>query len=128
MDKELLEKWIELKDFEERARNQRHEVEAKIVDALGDDKPSEGSRTFNFDQLKLKVIQRVDRKLDLAQWDQIKQHVDPEFWPVKTKIEVDDTGVKWIAENRKDLYSIIAPAITVKPGKPGVTVERIEQC
>ena len=39
--------------------------------------------------------------------------------------ELDTKGVKWIQENDKELWQLLATAITEKPGKPGFKIEEV---
>ena len=43
------------------------------------------------------------------------------------KAELDPAAVKKLRESMPDMYALIVPYIVVKPGKPGVKVEKVEQ-
>jgi hypothetical protein len=41
---------------------------------------------------------------------------------VKIKRELDDTGVKYLANNEPQIYKLLAKALTIKPAKTAVTI------
>jgi hypothetical protein len=46
---------------------------------------------------------------------------------VKTILEADAGGCKWLAKERPDLWALIAEAFTVSPGKLGVEVKELDK-
>jgi len=117
--------WLEAKRAEEVAKRQRLEVEAQIGAAL--DKKPEGAITHKLTAYKVTLTQPIYRKLDVAKWDSVKDFIDPNMWPIKTIIEADAMGCKYLASNEPALWAMIAGAFTVTPGKVGVEVKEIEQ-
>jgi hypothetical protein len=43
---------------------------------------------------------------------------------VRDKLSVDAKGVKYLKDKHPETWAIVATAITERPGKPGVKVER----
>lgn len=117
--------WLEAKRREDDGKRQRLEVEAQIGAAL--EKKPEGAITHKLEHYKVTLTQPIYRKLDVTKWDGVKTSIGQEFWPIKTVIEADPTGCKWLAKERPDLWAMIADAFTVSPGKVGVEVKEIEQ-
>ena len=112
--------WLEAKRREDEAKAARIKIEDEISQAL--DAKDEGSITHKVEPYKVTLSQPIYRKVDMAVWETIKGFIPMEAWPLKMKIEVDDTGCRWLMENRPDLWKIAATAITATPGKIGVKV------
>jgi hypothetical protein len=112
--------WLEAKRREDEAKAARIKIEDEISQAL--DAKDEGAITHKVEPYKVTLTQPIYRKIDLAIWETVKHNMPAEAWPIKTKIEVDDAGCKWLAKERPDLWSIAAKAITATPGKIGVKV------
>lgn len=117
--------WLEAKRREDEAKKARLEVEAQIGAAL--EKKPEGAITHKLEHYKVTLTQPIYRKLDLEKWPTVKTLIGQEFWPIKMVVEADPAGCKWLAKERPDLWSMIAEAFTVSPGKVGVEVKEIEQ-
>lgn len=117
----LCQDWLEAKKAEELARNQRIAIETALAEAF--DVPEEGSKTHKIDHYKITLSQPVYRKLDEKKWLQVKNRIPADMAPIKTKVEADGTGCKWLAANEPDMWASIADAFEVKPGKVGVKVE-----
>ena len=112
--------WLEAKRREDEAKAARIKIEDEISQAL--DAKDEGSITHKVEPYKVTLSQPIYRKVDMAVWETIKGFIPMEAWPLKMKVEVDDTGCRWLMENRPDLWKIAATAITATPGKIGVKV------
>ena len=112
--------WLQAKSREDEAKAARIKIEDEISQAL--DAKDEGSITHKVEAYKVTLTQPIYRKIDLAIWETVKHDMPAEAWPIKTKIEVDDAGCRWLMENRPDLWKIAATAITATPGKIGVKV------
>jgi hypothetical protein len=111
----------------------RDSLSEPIIEFFGQE--SEGSKTHNMPQTgsglvwKIGIKAAINRKADLAAIQTIVG-LSPEFpdelMPIESKLELDETGCKWLEKNRSDLYALIAAVITKTPGKTGVTVELVE--
>ena len=112
--------WLEAKRREDQAKTARIKIEDEISQAL--DAKDEGSITHKVQPYKVTLSQPIYRKVDMAVWESVKNAIPMEAWPLKMKVEVDDTGCRWLMENRPDLWKIAAKAITATPGKIGVKV------
>ena len=116
--------WIEAKRAETKANAERIKIEEQLATAL--EVPAEGSKTHSIDGYKITVTQPITRKLDEAAWAKVKAKCPMEAWPIKTKIEADATGVKWLQSNDQKVWRAIASAFETKPGKVGFKVEATE--
>lgn len=114
----------EAKKIEEAARLARIEVENRIIAALG--VKDEGSQSHKGEQYKITITGKINRTLDVAAWDAVKNHIPEKYWPVKFKPEIDVTGLKWLRENEAGIYATACQAISAKTGKPSVTLEVIK--
>lgn len=114
----------EAKKIEEAARLARIEVENRIIAELG--VKDEGSQSHKGEQYKITITGKINRTLDIAAWDAVKNHIPEKYWPVKFKPEIDVTGLKWLRENESGIYATACQAISSKTGKPSVTLEVIK--
>ena len=119
----LCAEWLEAKRAENAANKRRIEIETQLAQCF--DVPKEGSKTHKIDKYKITLTQPVARKLDEAAWVKVAHLVPEAMRPVKTKIEADATGCKYLATNEPSLWKKIAKAFETKPGKIGVKVEEI---
>jgi hypothetical protein len=113
--------WLEAKRAENKARDARLAIEAQLAEAF--EVPEEGTKAQSTENYKVTVGQPVYRKLYAPVWETVKGKIDPALHPVKTKIEADATGCKYLAKNEPDLWKAIAPAFTATPGKVSIKVE-----
>lgn len=118
----LAQAWLDAKREETAATDKRHKIEAQLASAL--DVKAEGSITHKLDGYKVTLTQPVSRKLDEGKVDFVNQ-IAGRMAPIKTKVEADATGCKWLAENHPEIWRKISPAFETKPGKIGVKVEAI---
>jgi len=118
---QLCADWLEAKRNEETARNQRIAIESQLAEAF--DVPDEGSKTHHTDTHKLTLTQPVYRTVNPVEWKNVAAQVPHEMRPIKTKIEADAAGCKYLANNEPELWRKIASAFESKPGKVSVKVE-----
>lgn len=111
--------WLAAKNAERSANQKRVEVEEKIIAITG--KKDEGSKTHEVDGFKINVAGKLNRKMDWEEWQRIRGNIPETLWPVKTRMELDDVGVKYLQNNEPDYYDMLP--ITVTPAKASVSVE-----
>ncbi len=121
--KKLAQDWLLAKAEEAAANTRRVAIEQKIVALTG--QKQEGSETHKAEGFSIVVKGVINRKMDWKKWEQIKASIPVELHPVKQKPEIDEKGVKWLKENRPDIYAMLP--IEVKPGKTGVEIKEIEE-
>lgn len=119
----LYQNWLDFKQQEDLARNNRITVEQQIIDEYGC--KDEGSQTHKPDGYKVTITGKINRTLDPAAWDSVADRVPANLSPVKYKPSLDTKGLKYLKENEPDIYRIVAEAITAKPAKPAVKVEKV---
>ena len=121
----LLKRWTTGKDMVDSLKKELADIENELLDMVGVN--PYGSKTTCLEGYKVTVKCPINRTIDGDKWEEIRDRIPPEMWPVKMKVEPDDKGCTWLAENRLDLWVLAAQAITEKPGKPGFTVELEEK-
>lgn len=119
--------WAEAKASEDAAKALRIEIEAKMLGILGDQVPTEGSKTLTLTRKRVKITTKMLRDLDLAAAAPIMANFPDEIRDslIKIKREPSETGLKHLLYNNPDLYDKLAPAMTTKPAKPLFTVTEI---
>lgn len=120
----LAEAWLEAKSAENTAKAKRLKIEAELAEAL--EAKDEGSITHKLDDHKVTLTQPVYRKLDQEMWPSVMYKVPEQMRPVKTKLEADPAGMKWLANNEPEMWVKIAPAFTTSKGKIGIKVEKLK--
>jgi len=118
----LLQAWMNAKQAEDEANAERLGIEDQI--ALAFERKAEGAVTHTVGEYKVTLTQPVYRKIDEATWRQVASLCPESLRPVKLKLEVDATGVKYVQYNEPEIWSKIARAFETKPGKLGVKVTK----
>jgi hypothetical protein len=105
---------------EQAAKALRVKLAVEIASKLAH--PDEGSKTHTVEGFKVTISTRINRKVD---WDALDVVVSAHdlHAPVRTKRELDLTGLKWCRDNEPDYYNELAKTITATPGQPTVTVK-----
>lgn len=122
-ESEVFETWLDAKHEEDKAREARIEAENKLVSLFGC--KDEGSQTHKSDGYKVTITGRINRTIDEAAWDSVSDRVPVNLSPIKYKPQIDNRDLKYLQDNEPAIYRIVCEAITAKPGKPGVKVERV---
>lgn len=112
-----------IKAQENALKAQRTSLEEQIANLVPVDTGKQ--KTITEGLYKLTVKRPINLKLDAKAWEQVKVGIPANMRPVKTKLEVDQTGLNWLQENKPELYAIAAQAITTTEGKPSVTATYI---
>jgi len=121
---QLAREWDEAKAFEAQAIARRREIEDQLTKALAIPKDLEGTKNEDVGQYKIKIVGRLDRKVnadklqELAQESGLSEHLSSLF---RWKPEINMTA--WKAAHE----SITAPlldAITTTAGRPSYAITR----
>lgn len=75
---------------------------------------------------KLTASFKLNRTLDQKLWSSIQEQIPAHLRPVRVKYEVDTKGIRYIQNNEPDIYKKIVPALTVKPAKPYLKLEDLD--
>lgn len=118
---ELCENWVLLKDAENKAKDERLQVEAAICELV--DVPTEGTNTTTTALFKCKTVGKLKRKLDVKAWAKIEKDVPEHLRPVRHKVEIDLKKLKAIESANPDVWRVVAQAITSEQGKTSINIE-----
>lgn len=113
------------KENEERARESRIACEEALL-ALVRGK-AEGSVTERGEGWKVTVTYGVNRTVDAAALDAVRARIPAALFEqaITYKPALVLAGVRYLQSNEPDTYAVLAQAITAKPAKPSVKVERM---
>ena len=124
--KEQIDKLAALLDIakyeEKRAKQKRIEAEEALAKLLGE--PEDGSETHRGNQYKVVVKREVRYSLDKDEWEKVKDSVERDWWPVRTKIELDKKKVKLLKEKAQDVYRRLSSAFIAKYAKTAITIKK----
>jgi len=120
-NKKLCETWLKLKNVEEKAKKQRHEIEHIIEENLG--KIDGQSRTIHDGDFIVKVKKSETWSFS-PEWEEIRHKIPAELRPEKIIYELDKKGYEFLKENNHEIYLVIEPVVSYKTGKTGISVER----
>lgn len=113
--------WAAAKEREDAARDERVEIENKIL-ALHPAR-EEGSETFATPAgVKITLTGKVTYKSDIDKLTTLTAGWPDELRPVRIKTVADESMLKAIRSQRPDLWKTIASAIETKPAKTGVKI------
>lgn len=118
---ELAGQWRDAKRAEERARDERVNVEQQIIALTGC--KEEGSKTHEAGDFKITVTGKLNRKLDLPIWRDIESKIPENLRPVTYKPSLDLKGLRYLQNNEPEIYAIAAKAIETKPAKTAINIK-----
>ena len=117
----LAEQWRAAKKAENAARNERVDIESRIIEITGH--KEEGSQTHEAGDWKVSVTGKLNRKLDADAWHMIEDSIPEDLRPVRYSPSLDTKGLRYLEQNEPDVYKRVAQAIETKPAKPAVEVK-----
>ena len=114
------------KQNESNAKERRLEIERKISDLVG--VKDEGSHSEKGDYYKITTTGGYSRTLDTKKWEEISQRIPSDLASkvVRQKLELDARQIKNLQEFDPKTYKIVAEAVTTRPRKVAVKIERLE--
>lgn len=121
--KTLCADWLNAKAEEKAATKRRVDLETEILKITGS--RDEGSKTTTIEGFKITTKGVINRKMDWEKWQLVRGNIPQTMWPVKTKMEIDEQGVKYLQANEPEYYRLLP--LTATPGKTGVTIEPITE-
>jgi hypothetical protein len=121
--KDVCADWLNAKQEETLANARRIALETELIALTG--KPDEGAQTIDESNFKIKLEQKINRKLDSKKWalvvDQIPETLRPVTIVEEYKIEAK--GVRWLKDNEPGYYKLLCSAMEEKPAKTSVKIE-----
>ena len=124
---ELSSLWLAAKEAERQAIDDRRRIEDRIKSMAGVSENMEGTETVDPDQFTIKIVGRIDRKVDsdklqeLAAEYGLTEHLASLF---RWKPEINMAA--WKAAD-PSITKPLSAAITAKPGRPSFTIIPKEQ-
>ena len=119
---EMIHIWEAAKALEKQAVADRRNAEDNMVKALAVAKDLDGTKNFMFNEYKVSVVGRIDRKVDsdkiqeLATEHGLEEHLSSLFrWKPEINASV------W-SSTSEEITKLLLPAITSKPGRPSFTI------
>lgn len=119
---ELANMWLYAKEREGTATSDRRKIEDRIKSLVGVAENLEGTETVDQDQFTIKIVGRIDRKVDgdkvqeLAAEFGLTEHLSSLFrWKPEINMAV------WKAADEA-ITKPLAAAITAKPGRASFTI------
>lgn len=122
---QMAAEWLEAKEAERVAIEKRRDLEDAMRKAASIRDDVEGTETLALEGFKLKIVGRIDRKVDadkvqeLAAEHGLTDHLSTLFrWKPEINMAV------WKSTD-ESITAPLAAAITAKPGRPSFTIETI---
>lgn len=119
---ELSSLWLAAKEAEKEATEDRRKIEDRIKSLVGFAENSEGTETVSPDHFTIKIVGRIDRKVDsdklqeLAAEAGLTEHLSRLFrWTPEINMAL------WKASD-ESITRPLAGAITAKPGRPSFKI------
>ena len=120
---EIANELFEAREAEKKANERRVELEEELIAILG--QKEEGAQTHEVGDYKVTITGKLIRKIDWDLYDKsIAAKIPESLQPVKVKRELDDSGVKYLANNEPQIYRLLAKALTIKPAKTAVNISK----
>jgi len=117
----LSAEWLKEKKKEIDAYNRRVAIEEQMLAFL--ESKEEGSKTHTLeDGTKITILNKMTYSTDMDELLRLCEKIPENLRPIKPKL--DETGAKYLRNNEPEVWSVLAPAISVKPAKPYITVKR----
>ena len=106
---------------EKAAKEKRISLEEELIALVG--AREEGAQTHEIGDYKITITGKLNRKIDWEMFDaQLAAKIPASLHPVKMKRELDETGVKYLANNEPQIYKVLLPALTIQPAKTNVKI------
>lgn len=121
---DLFNKWIELKEVERKATEERRTVEDRLIGLLHISESFEGSKSVEDGEFKVKIVGRMTRKIDsdklqeLALEAGVSEHLHSLF---RWKPEIN--AAVWKATNEQITKPLLG-AITTTPARASFTITK----
>jgi len=121
---ELSQKWLRAKEIEREAIEERRQIEDKLLSLIGVPETLEGTETANTGEYKIKIVGRMNRKVDadklheLAIENGLEAHLQNLF---RWKPEINAKA--WAAADEA-ITKPLLDAITTTPGRASFAITK----
>ena len=102
------------------------EAHAQLVSACA--QANEGTVRTEGSEYRVSITYSMNRTIDAAALDAVRAKVPVALFEqaIEYAPKIKLTGLRYLQNNEPDTYALLAQAITAKPAKPSVKVERIK--
>lgn len=122
---ELINAWFDAKQAELNATEKRHSVEKELLKLMS--VKEEGRTTAMLtNTIRCIATAKLNYKADLKILSDLTKSWPEADRPIKTVLEVDETALKRLRHERPETWKKLALAITLKPAKTHITLERVD--
>lgn len=119
---ELAELWLAAKEAEKAAVEDRRRIEDRIKSLVGVAENMEGTETVEPDRFTIKIIGRIDRKVDSDKLQEIAaEHGLTDHLASLFRWKPEVNMAAWKAAD-PSITKPLSAAITAKPGRPSFTI------
>ncbi len=122
---ELVIAWHNAKRAETEANEKRTKIENEILKLITVKEEGRSSAMLT-NTTRCIATSKLSYKVDLKLLQQLTQSWPESERPIKTKVEADESRLKQIRHERPELWKKLAQAITLKPYKTHITLEKVD--
>lgn len=107
------------------AQKKRDDAMLQVIEIAG--VKEEGAKTSKASFYKVTTTGRMSRTLDRDNLTDVQAQVSPFFFSkvIEYKPGIVKKELDYLEKNEPEIYKIFMQAITVKPGKPGLKIEKL---
>ena len=122
---ELIAAWFDAKQAELTATEKRHSIEKELLKLMS--VKEEGRTTAMLtNTVRCVATAKLNYKADVKVLSDLTKAWPEADRPIKTVVEADESALKKIRHDRPETWKKIALAITLKPAKTHITLERVD--
>lgn len=121
----LSQEWLELKELEKQATENRRKVEDKLLSLLSIPETLDGTENFELESgYKVKIVGRMVRKVDADKLQELAaEHGLSEHLSSLFRWSADINSAVWKATS-ESITNPLLDAITTKAGRPSFTITK----
>ncbi len=120
---ELFAEWQYCKEVEKKSTARRREIEDELVKLFHLNPAIEGTSTIEDGVVTMKVVSRLDRKVDAAKVQELAAEHGIESYLSSLFRWVPDLNMAVWKSTDERITAALAPAITIKPGRPSFSIK-----
>lgn len=123
---EVVSDLVTARNAESAASKVRVALEEELIEVVGYDK-IEGAQTFNIGEYKITITGKLNRKVEDVQGLHmacIDLGLSSDLHPIRTKVDVDQTALRYLAHNEVEIFAKLAKFVVTEPAKTAVSISR----
>lgn len=117
---------VAAKRIESEANKARVALEEELIKVADFDK-IEGAQTYSVGEYKVTITGKLNRKVENVQglhMTCIDLGLSSDLHPIRTKVEVDQTALRYLAHNEVEIFAKLAKFVVTEPAKTAVSISR----